>query len=296
VVALSPTGPEVSPIVQGAMRLLDVGGPQDVLRFIHGCLELGVSTFDHADIYGSYQAEAHFGAALKLEPALRERLQLVSKCGIKLVSKQRPEHTVHGYDTSRAHIVASAERTLRNLGTDVLELLLIHRPDPLMEADEVAAALTELRSRGLVERVGVSNFTPHQFDLLQSRLDEPLVTNQVEISVMHLDAMHDGTLDQSQRLRSRPMAWSPLGSGRLWGDSEQARRVLAELERVGAEVGAAPDEVALAFVLKHPSRPVPVLGTGKLERVAAAVRALDLTLSRDQWFRLWSASMGHEVP
>ena len=296
-VRLCEHGPEVSPIVQGAMRLLDVGGPQEVLRFIHGCLELGVSTFDHADIYGSYRAEAHFGAALALAPSLRERLQLVSKCGIKLLSPQRPEHGVHGYDTSRAHIVASAERTLANLGTDHLELLLIHRPDPLMDADEVAGALTELLERGLVRHVGVSNFTPFQLELLQSRLAAPLVTNQVELSVTHLDLLHDGTLEQCQRLRIRPMAWSPLGGGRLFKrEGARAQRVMDELERVGADIGAGADAVALAFVLKHPSRPVPVLGTGKLERVAAAARALELTLSREQWFRLWSASMGHEVP
>ena len=297
-VLLHETGPSVSPLVMGAMRLGEVGGPQEILRFIHGCLEQGLSTFDHADIYGSYQAEAQFGAALALEPGLREKLQLISKCGIKLVSPQRPEHAVHGYDTSRAHIVASVERSLRNLNTERLELLLLHRPDPLMDADEVAEAFTELRAQGKVRHFGVSNFSPRQLELLQSRLSEPLVTNQVEVSLLHLAPMHDGTLDQCQQRRSRPMAWSPLGGGELFtGTSERARRLRAELERVKAELEAdSLDQVALAFVLRHPSGIVPVLGTSKLARVRAAVDARRLELSRDQWFRLWSASMGHEVP
>lgn len=296
-VSLHPEGPVLSPIVWGAMRLDALGGPQEVLRFVHGCLELGIATFDHADIYGGYTAERRFGEALALEPSLLERLQLVSKCGITLVASERPGHRFHGYDTSRAHIVASAERSLRNLGAEALELLLIHRPDPLMNADEVAEAFAELRARGLVRFFGVSNFAPHQLELLQSRWDEPLVTNQVEVSLLKLDALHDGTLDQCQRLGVRPMAWSPLAHGQLFAAAdERARRVRAELGRVAAELDASPEQVALAWLLRHPSGVVPVLGTSKLGRLRAATHALGLRLSREQWFRLWSASTGHEVP
>ncbi len=294
---LHENGPEVSRVVCGTMRLAQVGGPQEVSRFIHGCLELGVTTFDHADIYGGYRAEERFGEALRLEPSLYDQIELVSKCGIKLVSENRPAHKVHGYDTSRKHIVLSAERSLKNLGVETLELLLIHRPDPLMNADEVAEAFTELRTRGLVRHFGVSNFTPFRYDLLQSRLDTPLVTNQLEVSLLHLDALHDGALDLCQRLRIRPMAWSPLGGGKLFGEDERARRVRTELARVAEEVGTESlDQVVLAWLFKHPSGIVPVLGTSKLERVAAATRATGLELSRDQWFRLWSASAGREVP
>jgi predicted oxidoreductase len=225
-------------------------------------------------------------------------MQLVTKCGIKLVSERRPAHGLKHYDTSRAHIVASVENSLRALHTDRLDLLLIHRPDPLLDADEVARAFAELRQAGKVLHFGVSNFTPGQFELLASRLEFPLVTNQVELSVMHLDALHDGTADQCQRLGIAPMAWSPLGGGRLFrADGEQAVRVRRALETVGEALGGATaDQVALAWILRHPARFLPILGTGRLDRIRRAAEAEGLALSREQWFTIWTASAGHEVP
>lgn len=204
---LAKGGPRCSRLVAGLWRLASWGlRDAELLDLIHACLDLGITTFDHADIYGGYTNEELFGRALALEPALRERMQLVTKCGIKLVSAHRPAHTFHCYDTSQAHIVASVENSLRLLGTDCLDLLLIHRPDPLLDADEMAEAFAALRQAGKVLHFGVSNFTPWQFDLLASRLDFPLVTNQVEVSVLHLETLHDGTLDQCQRLGIAPMA------------------------------------------------------------------------------------------
>lgn len=297
-IQLTDTGPTFSRTVAGVMRLREWDMDTDAIRnFIHQCLDLGITTFDHADIYGSYTCETLFGQALADEPALRSRIELVTKCGIQLVSPNRPETYVHHYDTSRAHIIASAERSLRNLRTDYLDLLLIHRPDPLLDADEVAGALTELRTAGKVLHVGVSNFMPWQFHLLQSRLDFPLVTNQIELSVLYLAPLHDGTLDQLQRLRVPPMAWSPVAGGRLFaaGD-ERAARVRAALDTVGREVGASVDQVALAWLLRHPARVLPVMGTGKIERLREAVAAESLVLDRQQWFMIWEASAGHEVP
>ena len=297
-IQLTDNGPTFSRIVAGFMRLREWDmSTAALLDFSHQCLDLGITTFDHADIYGRYTCEELFGEALAAEPSLRGRIELVTKCGIQLVSSNRPDTRVKHYDTSRAHIIASAERSLRNLHTDVLDLLLIHRPDPLLDADEAAGALAALRSSGKIRHAGVSNFTPRQFDLLQSRLDFPLVTNQIELSVLHLDPLHDGTLDQLQQLRVPPMAWSPVAGGRLFDPAnERARRVRTTLESIGDTVGASVDQVALAWLLRHPARVLPVMGTGKIERLREAAAAESVTLDQQQWFMIWEASAGREVP
>ena len=297
-IQLTEGGPIFSRIVAGIMRLREWDMDTSALvNFIYQCLDLGITTFDHADIYGSYRVEELFGKALAAEPSLRDRIELVTKCGIQLLSPNRPDTRVKHYDTSREHIIASAERSLRNFRTDVVDLLLIHRPDPLMDADEVAAALGELRAAGKIRHAGVSNFTPRQFELLQSRLDFPLVTNQIELSVLHLDPLHDGTLDQLQQWRVPPMAWSPVAGGRLFDPAnERARRVRGALAAVGQELGASVDQVALAWLLRHPARVLPVMGTGKIERLREAAAAENVMLDRQQWFAIWEASAGHEVP
>jgi len=296
---LAPSGPQVSRLALGLWRLASWGlADGELLDLIHGSLDLGISTFDHADIYGDYAAEEIFGRALALEPSLRHRLQLVTKCGIKAVSSRRPAHRINHYDTGREHIVSSAENSLRLLGTDHLDLLLIHRPDPLLDADEVAEAFQALRGAGKVLHFGVSNFLPWQFDLLASRLPMPLVTNQVELSLLKMEVLGDGTVDQCQRLGISPMAWSPLAGGRLLrGDDAQSLRVRRALQDVGQELGGATaDQVALAWILRHPARIVPVVGSGKRDRVQSAAAATRLHLSREQWFTLWTASAGRGVP
>ena len=296
---LAPSGPQVSRLALGLWRVVSWGLTDgDLLGLVHGSLDLGITTFDHADIYGDYAAEELFGRALALEPSLRHRLQLVTKCGIKLVSSRRPAHRIKHYDTGRQHILASAENSLRTLRTDHLDLLLIHRPDPLLDADEVAEAFQALQAAGKVLHFGVSNFRPWQFDLLASRLPMPLVTNQVELSLLNMQVLGDGTVDQCQRLGISPMAWSPLAGGRiLHGDDAESFRVRRALRDVGQELGGAPaDQVALAWVLRHPARIVPVVGSGKLERVQSAAAAAGLQLSREQWFALWTAAAGQEVP
>jgi len=298
-IKISTEGPDFSRIALGMWRLNEWKmSTAELTGFIEKSIELGVTTFDHADIYGLYTCEEMFGKALVEKSGLRSKMEIVTKCGINLVSKNRPENTFHSYNTSREHIIRSTETSLKNLHTNYLDVLLIHRPDPLMEADEVAEALHHLHKAGKVKHFGVSNFTPFQFDLLQSRLNFPLVTNQVEISVLFMDTLHDGTLDQCQQRCISPMAWSPFAGGRFFtGNSEQEIRVRNELLKIGEELGAAAlDQVALAWLLKHPSKIVPVLGTGNIDRIRSAAKALDLELSRDQWFRIWSASAGREVP
>ncbi|WP_275725658.1 aldo/keto reductase [Vibrio furnissii] len=298
-VTIASQGPEFSELVQGYWRLGEWGmTPQERLTFLKQHLELGITTVDHADIYGNYACEQLFGEALALEPSLREQMQIVTKCDIKLCSAKFPERKINHYDTSAAHIYQSVNNSLERLGVNDIDVLLIHRPDVLMDADEVAEAFAELHKVGKVKHFGVSNFTPAQFDLLQSRLGKPLVTNQVEINPLNFDVAHDGTLDQMQMLRTRPMAWSCLGGGAIFnGESEQAIRVRAVLETLREELGAASiDQVIYAWVRALPSKPLPIIGSGKIERVQAAVDALDLTLTREQWYRVWVASKGHGVP
>lgn len=271
--------------------------PQETLALIQQCVELGVTTFDHADIYGNYTCEELFGTALQASPQLRSQIQLISKCGIKLVSQNRPAHQLKHYDTSRDHILTSVDHSLQALQTDYLDVLLIHRPDPLMDADEVAEVFSQLKQAGKVLHFGVSNFSPSQLDLLASRLAFPLVTNQIEISVMHLDAFTDGTLDQCQRLKIAPMAWSPFAGGQLFqGQTPKAVRVRQAVEAIAQSLGASLDQVALAWLLTYPAQIVPILGTGNLDRIRRAVEAENLKLSREQWFTLWTASTGVNVP
>lgn len=265
------------------------------LRWIEANLELGVTTFDHADIYGGYTVEALFGEALGMAPGLRERMQLVSKCGIRLRSPARPAHSVKSYDTSRAHVVSSVEGSLRALRTDRLDLLLIHRPDALMEPDELAETFRYLRGAGKVLHFGVSNHSPSQFAMLHHR--HPLVTNQVELSPLAMAALDDGTLDQCLDLALRPMAWSPLGGGRLFTeDDARAHRVRAVLAGLGDRHGVSAASVAYAWILRHPSRPLPITGSRRPEATGEAVTALGVTLSAEEWYRVWEAGTGREVP
>lgn len=296
---LYPNGPTVSRLAVGFWRLAQWGmNPAERLTLVEHCLDAGLTTFDHADIYGGYTCEALFGEALTLNPALRHKMELVTKCGIKLVSEKRPNHSFHCYDTSKEHIITSVENSLRALRTDYIDLLLIHRPDPFMDADDTAAGLTAVIQSGKVLNIGVSNFTPSQFDLLASRLSFPLATNQIELSVLYMTPLHDGTLDHCQKLRVAPMAWSPFGGGRLFtAQDEQAAQVRHMLTQIGQELGGATvDQVALAWLLAHPAHIIPVLGSGNWERIQQTITAESLPLSREQWFRIWTASAGHEVP
>ena len=292
-------GPRFSRLVHGLWRLADWNkSSKEIAGLIDHCLAEGITTFDHADIYGDYTCEGLFGRALAESGIDRSTIQLVTKCGIWLVSKNRPHHKVQGYDTSRTHIVTSVEASLKSLGTDYVDLLLIHRPDPLTDPAEVSEAFVSLRDAGKVRHFGVSNFLPCQFEMLAAHLDVPLVTNQIEYSVMEMGGQADGSIDLCLRLGMRPMAWSPFGGGRLFHeDSAQAKRLRQALADVGRDLGGASvDQVALAWVLRHPAQFVPVLGTGNPARLSKAVAALDLALSREQWFRIWQASTGHDVP
>ena len=294
-IALAPQGPEFSRFVMGYWRLMDWNmSPRQLVSFIEEHLDLGITTVDHADIYGGYLCEAAFGEAMKLAPALRERLEIVTKCGIATTAN--PEHALGHYITDSSHIIKSAEQSLVNLATDRLDLLLIHRPDPLMDADDVAEAFLSLHQSGKVRHFGVSNFTPAQFALLQSRLPFTLATNQVEISPVHQPLLLDGTLDQLQQLRIRPMAWSCLGGGRLFND-DAFQPLRDELQTVARELNAESiEQVVYAWIMRLPSKPLPIIGSGKMERVRSAIAAEEFQMTRQQWFRIRKAALGYDVP
>jgi len=286
---------QLSPIVAGLWRLtswnLDV---QARVRWIEQALELGISSFDHADIYGDYAEEAVFGEALKAAPSLRRRMQLVTKCGIRLRSASRP-YQVNHYDTTAAYVRAQVERSLQCLHTDHVDLVLIHRPDYLMDAAGLADTFATLTREGKVRHWGVSNHSASQFALLHG--STPLLTNQIELSPLQLGALDDGTLDQAQQLGLRPMIWSPLGGGRLFtGTDEQAVRVRACMEAIATRLGISLATLAFAWVLRHPSRPHPVTGTGRVEGLREAVAALDVRLGNEDWYAIWTAGKGHPVP
>ena len=294
-ITTSKGGPTLSHIVAGMWRMNEWNlTPQQRVSFIEQCLDLGVTSFDHADIYGGYGVEAVFGEALALQPSLRARMQLVSKCGIKLINGARPEHTIQHYDTSASHIITSAEHSLRQLGTDHLDLLLIHRPDPLMNFDEIANAFRRLRQDGKVKHFGVSNFSRHQFESLNPRI--ALATNQVEFSPLCVAPMFDETFDGLQDLGVSPMIWSPLAGGRLFSsDDADGLRVRAVIQKVADEVRRPFGSVVFAWIMQLPSRPIPLTGSGRIQAIAEAVEATQFTLSRSQWFEILRAARGHEV-
>jgi predicted oxidoreductase len=288
-------GFELSPIVAGLWRIVDWNlSVQERVRWIEQALELGITSFDLADIYGVYRAEGLFGEALKAAPNLRDRMQLVTKCGIRMRAPEKPYRITY-YDTSAAYIRAQVEQSLRNLHTEQLELVLIHRPDYLMDAAALADTFAGLTREGKVAHWGVSNHSCNQFALLQQH--HPLVTNQLELSPLQMDVLDDGTLDQAQQFQLRPMIWSPLAGGRLFtGDDEQALRVRAEMSAIAARYGISLTTLAFAWVLRHPCRPYPITGSGRMESVREAVAALDVNLEAEDWYAIWTASKGHGVP
>ncbi len=291
---MKPAALHLSPVVAGLWRLHEWGlDTAATVRWIEGALALGITSFDHADIYGGYRVEAHFGDALAAAPGLRQRMQIVTKCGIKLVHDQRPAHRVKSYDSSRSHVTASVDSSLRALRTDHIDLLLMHRPDLLMDPDELADTFRHLLAAGKVLHFGVSNHTPGQVAMLRKR--HPIATQQIEFSPLQMQALADGTLEQCVDLGMRPMVWSPLAQGRLFsGRDDQVQRVHAVLAELGAQQGVSVATMAYAWILRHPSRPWPITGSRRLGALQEALEALNINVSREDWYRVWQASIGHE--
>jgi predicted oxidoreductase len=289
-IKLHPQGPELSRIVAGAWRWNTVS-PSQIDALIKTSLENGITSFDHADIYGNYTCEETFGNALRGNSSLRSQLKLITKFGIRMLSDKRPEHKVKHYDTSTEHIVKSVENSLHALGTDHIDVLLIHRPDPLLNPEETAAAFAKLKQQGKVLFFGVSNFTTTQLEMLQSYMSFPLVTNQIELSLFKNDSFFNGDVDVMMKLKMRPMAWSPLGGGKFMDDE----RVKGVVEKMCDQHQIASTQLLLAWLLMHPAGVVPIIGTTKPERIAEGAKALAVKLTRQDWFGLLKAVSGTDV-
>lgn len=294
---LHAAGPEVSRLVWGVWRAQKGGEtdtPTKLAAFIDRCVEIGITTFDLADIYGNYEIEGLFGAALRERRAARKDIEIVSKFGVCNVGSARPQHRVKHYNGSRAHIEATVENSLKSIGTDHLDLLLVHRPDYLAPAEETARALEALVGAGKVRAVGVSNHMPHQASLLQSKLSLPIVTNQIELSVLARGPLSDGTLAQAEESGAAPMIWSPLGGGRVFDEADLATRPIREaLREVATRLGTGDiAAVALAWLLLLPAKPVPVLGSTRFERIRALAAAGHLPLERQDWYRILASAQG----
>ena len=291
-----------SRLAYGCMRLAGNGSKEQRAQgkeAVRAAIGAGYTHFDHADIYGSGGSEAIFGEVLRERPDLRDSLLITSKCGIR-VAGDGGEISPKRYDFSREHIIRSVEGSLSRLGVDYLDLLLLHRPDFLFDAGEVARTFEILHDAGKVREFGVSNFKPSQFSLLQSACGFPLIVNQLEINIDNMSVFHDGTLDQCQELGITPMAWCPLGgvAYRGWADTlttGQDRRIEAELARQCERYDSEPANIVLAWLLKHPAGIVPIIGSTRPTRITAAVRSLDIDYAREDWYRLLEAREGLEV-
>lgn len=286
---------ELSRLVYGMWRLGDDAdtSAKHVQAKIEACLAQGITTFDQADIYGGYEAEALLGHALRAAPHLRDKMEIITKCDIVAPVGRHAAVRVKHYDTSAAHINASVDASLKDMAIDHIDMLLIHRPDPLMDHMETGAALDALVASGKVRAVGVSNFRPWDFTLLQSGMKTPLVTNQIELSLVAHDAFTNGDIAFHQERGIAPMAWSPLAGGRLLAESGETLR--NRLTEIGAAHGTDWSAAAVAWLLHHPARIIPVMGTNSLARIATIGAAMDVKLDRQTWFELYTLVLGHEV-
>ena len=286
----------LSRLIYGMWRLGDDENtsPAHVQAKIEACLAQGITTMDQADIYGGYEAEELLGNALKQAPSLRDKIEIVTKCDIIAPAGRHSGARVKYYDTSAAHITQSVEDSLRLMAIEHIDLLLVHRPDPMMDHHETGRALDGLVASGKVGSIGVSNFKSHDWTLLQSAMSETLATNQIEISVLANQAFINGDIAYLQERNVAPMAWSPLAGGALFETQNQA--LLAKLTDIGQQAGVDAASVAVAWLLAHPARIMPVLGTNNIERIAKISQCLDITIDRQTWFEIYEAANGHEVP
>lgn len=286
----------------GTWRLLDdaanVPSPDELAKRFVLCLEHGIDVIDTAEIYGIYAVEAAVGQALQANPELKAKLRLVTKAGIDIPSQEKAHATLPQYDASAKNLIASAEKSLRLLGVETLDLFLVHRPDWLTHPEDTAAGLTQLLEKGKVRHVGVSNYTIHQFSTLNALVDGKLATNQIEFSPFHMDPMYDGAFDQCLQVGIRPMAWSPLAGGTVFDpENPDGRRLLAKLQELSPTYSNAPaDALIYAWLLAHPANPTIILGTNKAERIPTSVLANNITLTRNDWYDIWSAATGKSVP
>jgi predicted oxidoreductase len=289
-IKIHPNGPPLSRILAGVWRWHMLPAKQ-IEMLIKTSVASGITSFDHADIYGNYSCEEIFGNVMRGNSAFRDEIEIVTKCGIKLLSDKKPAHTIKHYDTSKAHIIASVENSLKKLATDRIDLLLLHRPDPLLSPTEVAEVFTNLKTQGKVLHFGVSNFTTEQFEMLQSYLPFPIVTNQIELSLFKNQSLFDGTVDSLMKKRVSPMAWSPLGGGKHWEDESMDNT----LQKISSDYNCTPSQLLLAWLLRHPANIFPIVGTTRPQRIDEGAKSAIINLERQDWFKILRAVKKSDV-
>lgn len=285
----------LSPIIAGAMNwgVWDKNlNTKEMKNMILLCLENKITTFDHADIYGAYTTEADFGKAFASSKIARDKIQLISKCGIQMVAENR-KNTVKHYEYSKDYIIWSVENSLKNLHTDYLDVLLLHRPSPLMQADEIAEAVLKLKTEGKIIDFGLSNFTSSQTELIRQKTE--ISYNQVQFSATNFEPMVDGSFDYMQMHNIRPMSWNPLGCV-FREDIPQTHRLKKLLATLVSKYELGSDTILLSWILQHPAKVLPIAGTVNVARIQSLMKATELQLDKEDWFAIWTESMGNEVP
>jgi predicted oxidoreductase len=285
----------LSPIISGTMNwgVWDKNlTPKEMEHTIQVCIENKITTFDHADIYGSYTTEADFGKAFHASKIDREKLQLITKCGIQMIAEKRPENKIKHYEYSKEYIVWSVEESLKKLKTDYVDVFLLHRPSPLMQADEIAEAVERLKSEGKIIDFGLSNFTSSQTELIRSKTE--VSYNQVQFSATHFDPMTDGSLDYMQTHGIRPLSWNPLGTV-FREDTKKTRRLKKLLSSLVEKYHFGSDTLLLSWILKHPAKVIPIAGTVNIARIQSLMKAVELEMDKEDWFAIWTESMGDDV-
>lgn len=285
---------KLSPIVAGVMNwgIWDKNlSTKEMENMINVCLENKITTFDHADIYGDYTTEFDFGKAFDSSKIDREKIQLISKCGIQMVTENRV-NTIKHYEYSKDYIIWSVENSLKNLHTDYLDVLLLHRPSPLMQADEIAEAVLKLKSDGKIIDFGLSNFTTTQTEFIRQKTT--VLYNQVQFSATNFEPMVNGSFDYMQANNIRPMSWNPLGIV-FRQDIPQTRRLKQLLATLVSKYHFGSDTILLSWILKHPAKVIPIAGTVNVARIQSLMKAVELELDKEDWFAIWSASMGNNV-
>ncbi|WP_125718012.1 aldo/keto reductase [Flavobacterium ustbae] len=286
----------LSPIISGTMNwgVWDKNlTTKEMENMIQVSIENKITTFDHADIYGDYTTEADFGKAFHSSKIDREKLQLITKCGIQLIADKRPENKVKHYDYSKDYIIKSVEKSLKNLKTDYVDVFLLHRPSPLMQADEIAEAVEKLKGEGKIIDFGLSNFTSSQTDLIRSKTE--VSYNQVQFSATHYEPMLDGSLDYMQTHGIRPLSWNPLGTV-FREDTKKTRRLKKLFSELVEKYHLGSDTLLLAWILKHPAKIIPIAGTVNIARIQSLMKAVELDMDTQDWFAIWTESMGDDVP
>ncbi|MGO1492650.1 MAG: aldo/keto reductase [Ruoffia tabacinasalis] len=286
----------LSPVALGFWRFLEHNTTKDeFIQFIESVLDLGITTMDHADSYGRYKAEKKFGDFLSGREDIRQQMQFVTKVGLVYQSEKA---RVKYYDNKKDYIVSQAENSLKNLGINEIDLLLLHRPDWYSDPAEIADAFDILYQQGKVKAFGVSNYLPHEYRKLESYLNVPIVTNQIELSILNYENFENGTIDLCMEKRIHPMIWSPLAGGKMFtSNDERIVELRNVLEVIREEIGAAAiDEVAFAWITSHPAKMIPITGSYDLEYVKRPVEALKYHLTAEQWYMIWTAVKGHRVP